>query len=77
MLVFSGLGTKVGGHPLPGLPTIDPNVAFTSQALGIRAAHDWLSGHIPWWNAFEATGVPLAGEMQSAALFLPWILLLA
>jgi hypothetical protein len=77
MIVFSGLGTKVGGHPLPGLPTIDPNVAFTSQALGIRAAHDWLSGHVPWWNPFEATGVPLAGEMQSAALFLPWILFLA
>lgn len=77
LLWLSGLGSGVGGRLLPGIPTIDPNIGFTSQALGIRAAHDWLSGHIPWWNPFEATGVPLAGEMQSAALFLPWILLLA
>ena len=30
---------------------------------------------MPWWNPFEGVGVPLAGEMQSAALFpLTWLL---
>lgn len=60
---------------VPGLPTIDPNVAFTTQSLGRSAAEDWLSGQIPWWNPFEGIGVPLAGEMQSAAFFPPILLL--
>ncbi|MEA1647592.1 hypothetical protein UAJ10_00995 [Nitrospirillum sp. BR 11164] len=53
----------------PGNPTLDPNIAFTSQTLGHRAALDLLSGHMPWWNYFQGVGMPLAGEMQSAALF--------
>ncbi|TWB68736.1 hypothetical protein FBZ87_11045 [Nitrospirillum amazonense] len=53
----------------PGNPTLDPNIAFTSQTLGHRAALDLLSGHLPWWNYFQGVGMPLAGEMQSAALF--------
>lgn len=76
MLLFSGLASNVA-QPVPGLSTIDPNIGFTSQALGILAAHDWLHGSVPWWNPYEGTGVPLAGEMQSAALFLPFVLLLA
>ncbi|HXE17888.1 MAG TPA: hypothetical protein VN632_11710, partial [Stellaceae bacterium] len=55
----------VGVAPFPK----DPNIAITSQALGHRAALDLLSGHVPWWNYFEGIGAPLAGEMQSAALF--------
>lgn len=62
--------------PLPGLPSLDPNNGVISQALGHRAALDWLSLHPPWWNPDSATGVPLAGEMQSAALFAPTLLTL-
>ena len=58
-----------------GQPTIDPNIGFTSQALGHRAALDLISGVIPWWNYFEGAGGPLAGEMNSAALFPPTLLL--
>jgi hypothetical protein len=32
---------------------------------------------VPWWNPYEGTGAPLAGELQSAALFVPTLLLLA
>ncbi|HWE70115.1 MAG TPA: hypothetical protein VG205_07115 [Acidimicrobiales bacterium] len=61
---------------LPGRPYIDPNSAFTSQALGHLATVDWLHGHIPWWNPYEGLGAPLAGEMQSGAFFPPILLLL-
>jgi hypothetical protein len=61
---------------LPGRPYIDPNSAFTTQALGHLAALDWLHGHIPWWNPYEGLGSPLAGEMQSGAFFPPTVLLL-
>ncbi|WP_145729781.1 glycosyltransferase family protein [Nitrospirillum pindoramense] len=57
------------------LATLDPNIAYTSQALGHRAALDWLSGTIPWWNPYSGVGMPLAGDMQSAALFPPTLLL--
>jgi hypothetical protein len=58
-------------HPglLSGLSTIDPNNGFTSQALGHLAVHDWLHLQLPWWNPYEGTGTPLAGEMAGAALF--------
>lgn len=64
-----------GSDPiLPGLPTIDPNYGFTSEALGVRAAKDVLSGKLPLWNLYEGFGAPLLGEMQSAALFpLTWL----
>ena len=39
-----------------------------SQALGHRAALDWTHLRVPWWNPYEGTGMPLAGEMQSGAL---------
>jgi len=59
-----------------GHTSIDPNVGAITQALGYRAAVDLLHGHLPWWNYLEGLGQPLAGEMQSAALF-PFSLLLA
>ena len=65
----SGLGTITQAGLLPGHNNIDPNIGFTAQALGHRAAVDWLHGQIPWWNPYEGVGAPLAGEMQSAALF--------
>ena len=65
-----------GGIAGPGQPTLESNMGFTAQALGTRAAHDWFQGRVPLWNYFEGTGVPLGGEMQGAALFLPFILLL-
>jgi Bacterial membrane protein YfhO len=65
----SGLLAEVTTGPARGQPTIDPNNGFISQALGHRAALDWLELRLPWWNSYEATGTPLAGEMQSAALF--------
>jgi hypothetical protein len=55
--------------------TIDPNVGAITQSLGHRAALDVIHGHLPWWNSLEGLGTPLAGEMQSAALFpLTWLL---
>ena len=65
-----------GGEFGPGRPTNESHIGLTAQALGTQAAHRWWSGHVPLWNYYEGTGVPLAGEMQSAALFLPFILLL-
>src|SRR5207249_1344655 len=61
---------------LPGERTIDPNNGFTSQALGHRAALDLIHLRLPWWNPYEGTGAPLAGELQSAALFPPTLLAL-
>ncbi|ACI52727.1 conserved hypothetical protein [Gluconacetobacter diazotrophicus PA1 5] len=78
-LLYAGLQTGLHAGPLTGyppMPTIDPNIGFTSHALGYRAAEDVLSGRLPWWNPYEGVGMPLAGEMQSAALF-PLTLLLA
>jgi hypothetical protein len=72
----SGLGIGVGPRLLPGVPTIDPNIAITSFALGLRAAQDVIAGHLPLWNHFQGFGAPLLGEMQSAALFPPTLLLL-
>jgi hypothetical protein len=62
---------------LPGVPYTDPNAGYTTQALGHRAALDWLHGHIPWWNPYEGAGAPLAGEMQGGAFFPPVLLLAA
>ncbi|HEX7947028.1 MAG TPA: hypothetical protein VF495_20360, partial [Phenylobacterium sp.] len=80
LLLYGGLqsGLRPGWLPgYPPYPTLDPNIAFTSHALGRRAALEVFSGHLPWWNHFEGVGAPLAGEMQSAALFpLTWLLLL-
>lgn len=74
--VYSGVAVGVGARILPGYSTIDPNVGYTSFALGARAAHSILSGHLPLWNHYEGFGAPLLGEMQSAAMF-PLTLLLA
>ena len=30
-----------------GVPYIDPNSGYQTQALGYRAARDWLSGEVP------------------------------
>ena len=65
----SGLGIVTRPGLLGGLPTIDPNNGTASQALGHRAMLDWLHLQPPWWNPFQGMGEPLAGEMQSAALF--------
>ncbi len=56
-------------HVTCGRPMIDPNVGFITQPFGHLAATDLLHGHLPWWNYYEGLGQPLAGEMQSAALF--------
>ena len=65
-----------GMHLVPGSPFLDPNAGFTSQALGHLAAWDWVHGVIPWWNPYTGIGVPLAGELQPGAFFLPFNLLL-
>ena len=65
-----------GTHGIPGSPFIDPNAGFTSEALGHLVAFDWLHGVIPWWNPYTGIGVPLAGELQPGAFFLPFNLLL-
>lgn len=75
-LVFGGLSFNVRPGLLPGSGTIDPNMGYTSFALGVRAALDVVSGVLPLWNHYEGLGAPLLGEMQSAALFPPTLLLL-
>ena len=72
----SGITFGTHGGIVPGLPYIDPNVGFTTQALGRLAAEDWLHGQIPWWNPYSGIGLPLAGEMQPNAFFLPFVFLL-
>ncbi len=69
LYVYGGLTTMLRGKILPGLSSIDPNVGTVSQALGRVAALDLLRGRLPWWNFYQGVGGPLAGEMQSAALF--------
>ena len=60
---------------LPGLTAVDSDIGYTAQALGHRAALDWLHFHVPWWNPYEGVGSPLAAEMQSAAFFPPVLLM--
>jgi hypothetical protein len=71
----SGLASVKPGV-LAGVPTLDDNAGIVSQALGHRAVLDLLHLQLPWWNPYEGTGAPLAGEMQSAAFFPPTALLL-
>ncbi|TKC91856.1 hypothetical protein FAZ69_04895 [Trinickia terrae] len=63
-------------HGATGIPYIDPNNGFTTQALGYRAALNWLNGTVPWWNYFSGVGLPLAAEYQPAAFFPPTLMLL-
>lgn len=66
-------------HPglgIVGTPFRDRNVGWTSQALGHLAAWQWLHGKVPWWNPYSGIGMPLAGEMQPGAFFLPFVFLL-
>jgi len=72
----SGIVEGVKAGLLPGLSYADPNVGWTTQALGHLAAEDWLHGVIPWWNPYSGIGLPLAGEMQPNAFFLPFVFLL-
>lgn len=75
MLTTANLPLAKGERLLPGRNYIDPNIGVTAQAFGHLAAEDWLHLHIPWWNPYEGIGAPLAGEMQSAAFFVPLVLL--
>lgn len=76
MLYVVGMGLKLAKGRLPGLPYIDPNDGFTTQALGHLAAEQWLHGTVPWWNPFTGVGMPLGGEYQPAMFFPPTFLLL-
>ena len=69
-------GVTQGSQLVPGWPSTDPNVGITSQALGHLVAWDWLHGIVPWWNPYTGIGMPLAGELQPEAFFLPFNLLL-
>ncbi len=73
---FSGIGQGLKGGILTGVPFLDPNAGFTTEALGHLAAWDWWHGAVPWWNSYTGIGMPLAGEMQPGAFFLPFNLLL-
>ncbi len=70
----SGLAQTIVPGLIGGRPTIDPNNGFSSQAIGHLAAMDILHLRVPWWNPYEASGMPLLGETQSAALFPPTLL---
>jgi hypothetical protein len=68
------LGQTTTASLFPGSNYIDPNIGYTAQALGATAARDVTSARAPWWDPYEGVGAPLAGEMQSAALFPPTLL---
>ena len=74
----AGLGPLwLSNGVIQGLPGwIDGNAGATLEALGRLTAHDWWTGKVPWWNPYSGIGMPLAGEMQPAAFFLPFVLLL-
>jgi hypothetical protein len=76
--LFYTSGLRVGGGAViqRGVPYIDPNNGFQTQALGLRAAKDWMSGEVPWWNPYTGVGMPLAAEYQPSAFFPPTLLLL-
>ena len=72
----SGLGHFKPGL-LPGFPGwVDFHAGATTQALGRFNADSWLHGMVPWWNPFVGIGLPQAAQLQSAAFFLPFVLLL-
>ena len=74
----SGLVASVISGRAGGQPTIDPSNGFYSQALSHRAVLDLFGLHLPWWNPFEGTGVPLAGELEAAPFFPPtWLVALS
>lgn len=76
-LLSSGLVPALSSGFVPGQGGyLDPNSAWTARALGHLAAEQWLHGQVPWWNPYSGVGAPLAAEMQPAALFLPFILLM-
>ena len=72
----SGIVSGVGSGIMDGFYYLDSSVNSITQALGHLAAYNWVNGKIPWWNPYSGLGMPLAGEMQPGALFLPFILLL-
>ena len=76
MLYTGGMTRDLTDAFLRGVPKIDPNSGFTTQALGYRAALDWLQGDVPWWNLYSGVGLPLAAEYQPAAFFPLTLLLL-
>jgi hypothetical protein len=77
MLYLGGLGRDVVPGFLPGWPHIDPNSGYGTQAVGGRAAMEWLKGTVPWWNPYSGVGLPLAAEYSPAAFFpLTFLLLL-
>ncbi len=75
--MFSGLVTFTHSGLFGLYSTIDPNNAYSTQALGHAGVTTLLHGHIPWWNYNEQVGAPLVGGMQSASLFFPFNLILA
>jgi hypothetical protein len=76
--VLAKAALTIGAEPrlLPGEPYNDFNYAWTTHALGYRAALDWIAGEVPWWNPFSGVGLPLAAEYQPAAFFPLTLLLL-
>jgi len=70
------IANKVVPGLSPGYSYIDPNVGFTTQALGHLDVTDLLHGIMPWWNPYSGAGLPLAAELQNAP-FLPLTLLMA
>jgi hypothetical protein len=76
-LFVSNLATGVVPGPVGGFPNwLDPNIGYTTQALGNLCAQDWLHGVPPWWDPYQGVGTPLAAELQNGAFFLPFSLLL-
>ena len=74
--LISGLGLRSAPGPLAGVPGwVEFYAGATTQAMGRLDAYDWVRGMVPWWNPYVGVGMPLAAEMQSSSLFLPFVLL--
>ena len=69
LLYVGAMTEELRAGPIRGAPNIDPNSGFGTQALGYRAAADWLRGQVPWWNPYSGVGLPLAAEYQGAPFF--------
>ncbi|OYW07368.1 MAG: hypothetical protein B7Z59_11875, partial [Acidiphilium sp. 37-67-22] len=70
--IWTTSGAATGSIPglIHGQSIGDPNIGWTTQALGHLAAEDWLHLRLPWWNPYNGIGLPLAGEIQPEAFFL-------
>ena len=68
-MLYTGAMTVGLERGMVGVPYIDPNSGYSTQALGRLAALQWVQGTVPWWNPYSGVGLPLAAEYHPGAFF--------